>query len=371
MARNTGQIVRLGDGRWRVRWYKGEENGRRLYGSKNVRGTKKKAEAALRDALNRQDRGIATPSPSRVPRLRDQVEAWKGTQKAKALRDSTRRDYLKILDRHVLPELGGLRLDAIHTATIEKEVVGPLLERGCNRTAQLAVAALSGVFRSALKDPTLGLVGNPCRGVTVGRGKRREIRPLSASERGAFREAIRGTEPEPLWLLMMLTGLGPGEALGLGWEHLDLEAGELRVRRTLDTEVRVLVDDTKRPSRRRTVPLVPELRAILRERWLQAGRPAEGLVFADRLGRPLDFHKLRARHFRDALERAGIKRRVTPYALRHGFATAALEAGVDVKTVSDLMGHNSTHMVQNVYQHVSDDRRREAGVRIGEALLGG
>ena len=59
------------------------------------------------------------------------------------------------------------------------------------------------------------------------------------------------------------------------------------------------------------------------------------------------------------------------YDLRHGFATAALDAGVDVKTVSTLMGHSSTAMVLNVYMHVSDARKRDAALRIGEALLGG
>jgi integrase len=139
----------------------------------------------------------------------------------------------------------------------------------------------------------------------------------------AFRKAIQGTPHEALWLLMMLTGLGPGEVLALAWEHLDLEAGVLRVARTLDTKAGELVEDTKRPSRKRVVPLVSELRGLLRERWLAAGRPPAGLLFADQLGQPLDLHNLRARHFKPALEAAEITRRVRIYDLRHGFATAA------------------------------------------------
>jgi len=54
----------------------------------------------------------------------------------------------------------------------------------------------------------------------------------------------------------------------------------------------------------------------------------------------------------------------------HGFATAALEAGIDVKTVSELMGHSSPLMVLTRYAHVSDAREREATKRIGETLLG-
>jgi integrase len=65
---------------------------------------------------------------------------------------------------------------------------------------------------------------------------------------------------------MMRTGLSPGEALGLGWEHVDLDAATVRVARTLECRKRTLVDDTKRQSRKRVVSLEPELRAVLRER---------------------------------------------------------------------------------------------------------
>jgi len=219
-----------------------------------------------------------------------------------------------------------------------------------------------------VKDPTLGLVGNPCEGVEIGRSPRRAIQPLTAEERGRFREAIRGTEHEALWLSMMLTGLGPGEVLALGWEHLDLGGGTLRVVRTLDCKAHRLVEDTKRPSRRRVVPLVAELRTVLRERWMALGRPTSGLVFADADGEPLDLDNLRARHFRPALERARIDRPLRIYDLRHGFATAALEAGADTRTVADLMGHSSTRTTLDVYQHVSDARKREAADRIAARL---
>ncbi len=72
--------------------------------------------------------------------------------------------------------------------------------------------------------------------------------------------------------------------------------------------------------------------------------------------------------FRAALKAAKITRRVRPYDLRHGFATAGLEAGLDAKDVSELMGHSSTRTTQDVYQHVRPERRREAAERIAERL---
>src|SRR5690606_33382777 len=301
-----GQIEKRGPRRWRVRWYIGRDaSGKRRYGSLMVEGTRRDAERALRETLARKADGFAVPSPSTMPTLRAYVKTWEKSTSAATLRDRTRRDYLEKLTRYVLPALGETRLDAIHASKIEDLVVAPLRERGHLRTARLAVCALSRVYRAAVKDRSLGLRGHPCAGVEIGRKPRAEVRPPSAEERAAFREAIRGTQHEALWLLMMLTGLGPGEALALGWEHVDLDAGTLRVVRTLDCKARVLVNDTKRPSRRRVVPLAPELRALLRERWLAAGRPSAGLVFTDSLGEPLELDNLRTRHFRPALKRAG------------------------------------------------------------------
>jgi integrase len=363
-----GQIEKRGDGVYRLRWYTGRVNGKRRYGSKTLRGTKKQAEKALREILAKQDRGLAVPSPTQIPTLGDYVDTWKET--VAGLRERTIEDYLDMLERHVLPSLGGVRLDAIHATRIEAEVVAPLRAKGHLRTARLAVSALSRVYRSAVKDPSLGLVGNPCLGVEVGKKPRRELRPLDPDERGRFREAIKGTEHEHLWLMMMLTGLGPGEALGLGWEHIDLDTGTLRVVRTLDCKARRLIDDTKRPSRKRVVPLVPELHQTLRERWMATGRPVRGLVFSNPKGEPLDLDNLRTRHFYGALEKAEIKRRVRIYDLRHGFGTAGLEAGLDAKDVATLMGHSSTRTTQDIYQHVSDQRKREAAERIAERLGG-
>jgi integrase len=96
-------------------------------------------------------------------------------------------------------------------------------------------------------------------------------------------------------------------------------------------------------------------------------------VFTNEKGGPLNLRNLLRRDFRPALERAKITRgaELRLYDLRHGYATAALESGADVRTTADLMGHASTRMTMEVYQHVSDERKREAADRIGERLFSG
>lgn len=169
----------------------------------------------------------------------------------------------------------------------------------------------------------------------------------------------------------MGTGLRPSEARALGWEHIDLAAGVLRVERAADDKGTLHPPKTER--RRRSVPIPPEVRVVLRELHLRQGRSSEGLVF-HQLGQVIPQRQVMAA-FRAGLKRAGIAEArvdaLRSYDLRHGFGTAGLEAGLDAKDVSTLMGHSSTRITQDTYQHDSDGRKRKASDRIGRALFGG
>jgi integrase len=308
----------------------------------------------------------------RVPTFSEFVETWKeALSVTERLRERTRRDYLDLLKRYAQPAFGRVPLDEIRRSDVEA-VLKPLLEKGKRRTARLLLCAVRRIFDLAFDDEdglALRLRRDPCARIKFGSDPAARHEPLTAEERAAFRAAIRGTEREPLWLAMMLCGLNPSEALGLGWEHLDLsEQARLSVVRVLDTQARVLVNKVKRPKRRRDVPIPSELRPLLRERWLAAGRPRRGLVFTNVNGGPLDLHLLRRRDFADALKAAGITRRVFPYLLRHGFGTIARESGIEAETLRDLMGHSSIRTTLDVYAFVTDARKRRAANEIAEAL---
>jgi len=359
-----GQIERRGEGAYRLRWYTGRVDGRRQYSSKTVRGTRKQAEKELRTILGRQDRGLVVPS--RTPTLREFVEQWKGTEAAAGLRPRTLRDYLDQLDRHVVPNLGAIRVDALRASTIERELVRPLRDAGKTRTARLCVSILSKVLRAAVRDDLIG--ANPCSAVEKPGHEAARPEPLSDEERAKFRDGLRGTADEAFHVLRLFSGLAPNEAVAVTWECVDLDAGELRVERTIDFRQRHDgFHGTKTKRRARAIPIAPEPLRLLRELHLRQGRPSEGLLFALPTGKLPSSEALRA-SFRRALAAAGITRRVRPYDLRHGFATAGLEGGLDAKDVSELMGHSSTRTTQDVYQHVSPERRGSSAAVIADRL---
>jgi integrase len=228
---------------------------------------------------------------------------------------------------------------------------------------------LTKVMRAAVRDDLIG--ANPCAAVDKPAHESARPEPLSDEERARFREALRGTSHEAYHVLRMFTGLALNEAAGLTWECIDLAEGVLRIERTVDLRKRHDgFHGTKTKRRRREIPLPPEALRLLRERHLAAGRPETGLVFARRRGLKVGLPSYEALRdsFRTAIKGAGIERRVRPYDLRHGFATAGLEAGLDAKDVSELMGHSSTRTTQDTYQHVNLGRRRSAASLIAAQL---
>jgi integrase len=376
----AGQVIRRGDRTFLIRWHLGRGgDGKRRYGSKTIHGTKKEAEAALREVLRNRDLGVIVES--RRVSLEAYLAEWIEKAARGRLRPRTLRDYQYQIDHYITPELGHLRLDRVTPLEIQG-LVTKLSARGLSpASVRHTHAVLSGALRQAVKWRLLAL--NPASAVDLPRKRPREMQALEPEQATRFCKAIEGTRHEALMLLLLGTGLRPSEALALRWDDLDLEAGRLAVRRTLPRRVKgeeLRFEDPKTPSARRVSPIPPTVVAALkRHRAAQAAERLKvadayadlGLVFASELGMPLDQRNVVNRHFKPALRRAGIPETLRQYDLRHSFASLALAAGAHVKTVSDRMGHASAKMTLDVYSHVSEPVEQDATERIEATIFGG
>ncbi len=168
-----------------------------------------------------------------------------------------------------------------------------------------------------------------------------------------------------------MTGLRRGEALGLRWQDIDLEAGRLCVRRSLIPEGnQVAVHEPKTARGRRVVALDPETVAVLRN---QAARQLDdqsateswddtGLVFTNEDGQAL--HPwLVSRCFRKAVKEAMLPD-IRLHDLRHTHATLALQAGIHPKVVSERLGHATVAITLDTYSHAIPALQEEAATLI-------
>jgi len=184
---------------------------------------------------------------------------------------------------------------------------------------------------------------------------RQEVKHLDADAVTKVLKAAESSRYHAAVVLIAATGLRKGEALGLAWDHVDQDAGQLKVTATLGRiGDRLLINGPKTERSRRTVPLnagvvamLRRHRAVQREERMRANVWKDsGLVFTTEFGGPIDPRNL-LRVIEVAAKAAGVAG-VGVHTLRHSAAVAWLEAGVHIKAVADLLGHSSVSITGDV-----------------------
>jgi len=197
----------------------------------------------------------------------------------------------------------------------------------------------------------------------------------------ALLEAVRGDRLEALFTVALALELRQGEALGLRWPDIDLEACTLSVQLSLQrVNGEWLSPEPKTTRSRRTVPLPGPVTVALREHRarqlverLRLGAAWQGerwgaLVFADEAGGPLSgFHV--SRRFKALLAVAGLPP-MRYHDLRHGAASLMAAQGVPARVAMEILGHSQISTTMNIYAHVAPELGRDAAERIGAALWG-
>ena len=230
---------------------------------------------------------------------------------------------------------------------------------------------------------------NPIEGVRLPKNIQREMRVLSREEQDRLiRAARQAPEPAAFGVIFdLFTGLRLGELCGLRWQNVDMKQGTFLVCETRNrlpnhddsvaasTTVKT-VASTKTDHSRRTVYLLDELFQDLKyykeiQDSIAAEYPGynqEGYVFCQENGQPYE-----PRTYQDLFKRcvrqAGIKD-ANFHALRHTFATRSLEQGMDVVTLSRLLGHANPSITMDKYGHALDDHKRTSIGKLGDVYAG-
>lgn len=338
----------------------------------------------LKEAKGRLEAGAPVRDASRT--VGDWMRQWRTTTLAASDRkESTQALYSNLSRRHLEPEpFGAIRLDRLKPTDVEtlvlsmraqtkmrdEKTVRALSDSTIRQVYTVLRAGLDGAVRDGL------LAVNPAAKVKRPGLARQEAKHLPATDVQTVLAAAAESRHYPALVLIASTGLRKGEALGLSWERVDLEAGSLTIVATLGRiGNRLVISEPKTARSRRTVPLSPAVVTMLRkhraaqaEERLRAGNQwtDSGLVFTTELGGPVDPRNL-LRVLEVAAAQAGVDK-VGVHTLRHSAAVAWLESGVHIKAVADLLGHSSIAITGDVYGHTSDDTARSAVAGLSEVL---
>jgi integrase len=298
------------------------------------------------------------------------LDSWLNDSVRGHVRPSTFYRHESIVQLHIKPALGRMKLSVLNPAQVQA-MYRAKLDAGLSPTT---VHRIHEVLNTALKQAARWELAprNVCEAVSVPRRRRPDIRPLNPEQARAFLRAASGDPFEAFFVLALTAGLRLGELRGLGWDAVDLEGGRLQVKRTLIRAGNGLVFGEPKTAKGRVVALTPRavhsLKAY-RSRQQAAGQYAhDGLVFrSPRAGNPVDHRHLTYRYFRPILERAGLPR-IRLHDLRHSCATLLLSRNVNPKIVQELLGHANIGMTLDTYSHILPGMMAPAVAAMEDAL---
>lgn len=374
-GRSEGTAFELPDGKgWRGVVHVGYgPDGRRL--RRYVRG-RTQAEVADRLLALRSRLAAGLPLPSERETVGAFLERWLATIKP-TVRPGTWASYHQLVTLHLVPTLGRRHLAKVGVEDVQALLAAKLASGLSPRRVQMIRA----VLRHALADAERwGLVArNVARLTDAPRVVRRPVEPMTAAAARAIIAAAAGSRLEALVTVALTCGLRQGELVGLRWQDVDLVSGRLSVRHQLVREAGggLVLAEPKSQRSRRNLPLPAMAHLALKGQWERqeaervAAGPrwhATGHVFATAEGQPIDHGNLR-REWGRLLRAAGLPA-LSFHSLRHGCASLLIAQGVPLRTVQELLGHESYVLTADTYSHLVPSVLADAASLMDTALAG-
>ena len=374
--RGDGSLHLRKDGRWEGRYVVGyDEKGHPK--TKNVLARTKGECAAKLKALKESLKGTEPKRPKGDMTFGAWLDHWYQRDCKPAIKPKTQADYENRIYQHIIPELGHIPLTQLTPSDFQQfyhrlkqggrllrvEQYGPGLSdrmvKSCHVTCRMALDKAV-ADRLLLKNPaaTCKAPATHPREMSVLTGEEIQRLLIQAKEDGCYE----------LLLLELSTGLRRGEILALQWDDLDFRTGALRVERQVQRiKGELVISQPKTRTSNRIVILPGPILRVL-ERCRKSGTSRWMFPSPKKEDSPLDPAAVRKK-LTAVLKRAGCKH-VRFHDLRHTFATNALEHGMDIKTLSAIIGHVSSATTLNVYAHVTDEMRQKAADRIDRGIAG-
>lgn len=367
---NEGTITKRKDGRWEAKLTLPDGHRKSFYAKTRHEVAQKllKAQKALSDGI---------PMPSNRTTLGEYLATWLENTVKLTLRPYTYISYAANVRLHITPELGHIQL---------ANLAPPDVQSFLNRKLESGLSARTVQYNHAILRSALGqaerwnlVTKNVARLVSPPRVIKREVSYLTFGEARKLTKAAENDRLGALYTVAMAVGLRQGEALGLRWQDVNLEAKTLTVKTTLQRIGGVpILAEPKTDKSRRTIKL-PDVcvsalsahrdrqaheQSLLGAAWMDRW----GLVFTEADGTPLARYSV-TRRFQRLLDCIGIPKRRF-HDLRHTCATLLLAQGVDLKVIQETLGHTLFSTTADIYSHVLPVLMADAANRMDAALTG-
>ena len=360
MARKGENIYKRKDGRWEGRYVKGRQpNGKALYGS--VYGRKYGDVKLLLIPLKSAYAAREHTKVSFTGTVRDWLLFWLNDLEKPHIKSSTYASYRNKLENHVLPVLGENRLDKL-TSNDVQAWIDSLSAKGLSGNS---IRTIYRIFNAALQKAVYKhcLFTSPCQDVTLPDIEMQRINALAVTEQKKLEKQAYLSKSDAAVILALYTGMRIGEISALLWENIDFENNIIHVNRTLQRimdyepgskKTKIIIDIPKSKTSYRMIPFGNYLKKYLLD--LKSNSKSDYVVSCKgHLAEP----RVISYRFRQTAQKIGLNF-ATFHSLRHTYATRCIERGVDIVTLSRLLGHASAKMTLDTYADSTMEQRKSA-----------
>lgn len=374
-ANGEGNIRKRSDGRWEGRYTAGYDpvTGKRVI--KNVLGkTQAEVKAKLKlaveqaqqvDVIRADDYTVAT-----------WLRTWYELYSKPNVRPSTAEYYHRSIEQHVIPRLGDIKLSQLASRDIQK-LYRDLQENGRLREAQkakkpgLSNATVRGIHMMlhnaldrAVKERLI--LRNPTEDCIIPKIEKQEMKILHPEDMSAYLKASDSRGVLPMFYLELVSGIRKGELVALLWDDLDATSRTISVsKQAAVRNGEIIISRPKTETSVRKISIPQEaVELLIREHEKHPDTPY--MFPSPKTGEMYHPDSVVNLH-KKILKDAGLEH-IRFHDLRHTFATMALQNGVDVKTVSSMLGHYDAGFTLRTYTHATRQAQNEAAEKMGSFM---
>ena len=369
--KGMGCVSQRKDGTWTARVTLGvDSNGKRkvkaLYG-KTEREVKKKLKEFQQELIKNDYKEIPKSS------VKEYMSDWLLNTKQNELKPSSYDRLEETCKHQIYPFIGYYQIQELTSSHIQR-LINLLTEKGYSySTIKKAYNALHSCFTLAYEREEIKK--NLFVGISLPKQAKKEvsdivyftedeIKLIESCSLSKYNTGKYKYENGWYIIILLYTGLRIGELLALKWDSIDLQRKTLKVTgnlkqvknrdRTSNKSYKIIEQPPKTKAGNRIIPLANKV--IEAFDYLEKNKKQNKFVVVTKNGNPVSARNI-DRTFRQIIKATGIEKTCGVHSLRHTFASMLFKKGIDVKTVSEILGHSDVSITYNIYIHVIEEQK--------------